>query len=1014
MKCLRAVLLALSTSALCAAAPFSFGDMRYRWVGPAVMGGRLDAVAGVAGDVKTLYLGHSSGGLWKSTNGGLSFTSVFEKGASSAVGAIAIDAHNANHIFIGTGEPFPRNTADYGDGLWESVDAAKHWIHRGFEASGSIAKIALSPANSRIVLVAVMGHEFAPSAQRGIYRSIDGGAHFRRVLYVNDTTGGSDVAFDPKRPNIVYAGMFDFLRRPWTMRSGGPGSGLYKSVDGGKTWLRLTNPMLRNGLPRGPINRVGVSICASNPDVVYAFVPVRNGMLYRTTDAGRHWKLRNASQDINFRPFYFSQVRCDPANPQKVFAIAGPLLVSKNGGTTFKDAGGGGDNHDLWIDPKDPNRLLNGSDMGLHYSLDGGKTWSYDDVVPFAQVYRVGYDMDEPYHVMGGLQDHEVWWGPNTLFSRLYGPSNGDWLNISDWGDGQYAMADPRDSSIVYEDTHFGDLVRANLKTGERRYISPQPIIGFGTGASTYKYRFNWSAPLLLSHFKPDVLYFGGNVLFRSADAGTTWSQLGPDQTNCDPAQLTRSGGPITHDNTNAESYCTIYTIAEDAQDPLTLWYGTDNGHLEVTKDGGRSWSDVIGNISGLQSPARVASISASPTQSQTAYVALDRHQWNDYGSYAFATPDLGRTWRNIGTGLNGYVHVVREDPRNGHVLYAGTERGLFLSLDDGKTWSDLRLGLPHIPVFDLQVHPRDNDLIVGTHGRGFYILDDLTPFQQWSSTVGGTRPSLFVPMPAYRYNDGPYHEHGRGAFVSDNKPYGALVTLYLPAAPAPARRGAKPTVRVRVLDPAGKEIDVFETPVHTGLNRFTWDLHTEAPGGLSSVQDRRRYYIFYPMSIEGAQVLPGKYTLEVAIGAHALRVPVSVLMDPRNIVALSDLKAQYDALQQLAAVQERAEQTIAKLDGLHRKIAMSRSANYARFDSQILERLDRLRNAEPSGYRQPARLSEQIAYLRDTIEQYAGPPTQAQQALMKQYADQVDALAKDVEAMLRSHEQDVRRLRGL
>jgi photosystem II stability/assembly factor-like uncharacterized protein len=1013
MRSVRAVLLALLATGGASAAPLSFGDLHYRWIGPAVMGGRLDVVAGVPGDPKIVYLGHASGGLWKSENGGLTFTSAFEDGSSSAVGAIAIDPRNPRHVYIGSGEAFPRNTADAGDGLWMTTDGAKHWRHLGFDASGSIAKIAISPADSHIILVAVIGHEFAPSEERGVYRSTDGGAHFSRVLFVNDTTGGSDLAFDPKRPNIVYAGTFDFLRKPWTMRSGGPGSGLYKSTNAGKTWQRLTDPSLHNGLPDGPINRVGVSICRSNPDVVYAFVPVRTGMLYRSTDGGRQWQLRNSSQDINFRPFYFSQVRCDPHNPEKVYAIAGPLLVSLDGGSTFKNAGGGGDNHDLWIDPRDSNRILNASDMGFHYSLDGGKNWNYDDVVPFDQIYRVGYDFDEPYHIMGGLQDHEVWWGPSELFSRQDGPSNGDWLDISDWGDGQYAIADPRDSSIVYEDTHFGDLVRANLRTGERRYISPQPIISFGTGASTYEYRFNWSAPLLLSRFNPDVVYYGGNVLFRSTDQGNTWSIFSPDLTRCDPAQLGRSGGPITHDNTNAESYCTIYTIAEDAKDPQTVWYGTDNGHVEVTRDAGRMWSDVIANVKGLPLPARVSSLSGG-AQTGTAYVTFDRHQWDDYRSYAFVTHDFGRTWRSIGAALNGYVHVVREDPRNTNVLYAGTERGLDVSFDAGASWTDLRLGLPHVPIFDLQIHPRDNDLIVGSHGRGFYILDDLTPLQQWSQTADGARPYLFAPMPAYRYNDGPYHEHGRGAFVSDNKPYGALLSLYLPKAPPPARPRAKPTVRVRVLDGSGKEIDVFDTPVHAGLNRFAWDLHTEAPGGVAAVQDRRAYYIFYPMTIEGPQVLPGTYMLELAVPGGTLRAPVTVRMDPKNTTAAADLQRQYNALEQLAAIQERAEQTISQLNDLHGKILQSKRSGLQTFDAALTGQLDRLRNAEPSGYREPARLSEQIAYLRDTIEQYAGAPTQAQLDYIKQYADQMNAIEADVQALMRAHAQDVRSLRGL
>lgn len=992
MKAGLLVIVAFACAATTAFATESpFGDLAYRWIGPAVMGGRLDAVAGIAGNPTIVYLAHSSGGLWKSGNGGLSFASVFEAGETAAVGAIAIDPRDPRRVLIGTGEGFPRNTAAYGDGIWLSTDGSRHWQNVGLRDSGSIAKIAIDPQNSGVVLAAAMGREFAPVGERGIYRSSDGGLHWSRVLHVNDTTGGSDVAFDPKNGNVVYAGMFDYLRRPWSMRSGGPGSGLYKSLDAGRTWRRLTDPRLKNGLPDGPINRVGVSVCFSNPSIVYAFVPVKNGMLYRSRDAGAHWELRNAIQEINFRPFYFSQVRCDPANPQRVFAVAGGLSVSKDGGKHFRNAGGGGDNHDLWIDPKNPQRLLNASDTGFHYSVDGGKTWSFDNVVPFAQIYRVGYDMDVPYHIMGGLQDHEVWRGPNELLNQNDGAAGGNWLNISDWGDGQYAMADPRDSSIIYEDTHFGDLARENLRTGERRYISPQPIIGFGTGAQTYKYRFNWSAPLLISHFNPDVIYFGGNVLFRSENQGNSWADYSPDLTRCDPSQLEPSGGPITLDDTNAETYCTIYAIGEDAKDSGTVWYGTDNGHLELTRDHGKSWRDLIGNVRGLQMPARVSSLSPSPVHAGVAYVSFDRHQWNDYAPYVFYTRDYGRTWTSIGHGLASYVHVVREDPRNTNVLYAGTQTGVFTSFDGGETWSDLRLGIPHVPVFDLQVHPRDNDLIVGSHGRGFYVLDDVTPLQNWSRALAAG-DYLFAPMPALRYSSSSYHEHGRGAYVSENKPYGALISLYLSKIP-PAAANAKPSLTARIVDSKRRMIDAFPVTVHAGLNRFSWDLRSLPPSGTSTVQDNRPYYIFFPMKIRGPQVLPGEYSVEIDVAGKTLSAPVTVEMDPHHPAAAADLQSQYDALQALAATQERVEVALTRLDSLRRQVtalrprAGSRQAQLDAYDELLTAQLERLRNPEPSGYRRPARLGEQLAYLRYTVEQYDGAPTRPQQMLAEMYS---------------------------
>lgn len=947
------------------------------------MGGRLDVIAGVPGDVKTIYLGHASGGLWKSTDGGLTFTSVLKDAQSSAVGAIAIDPKDPQRVYVATGESFPRNTADAGDGLWRTDDGGKHWRHIGFERSGMIARIAIDPSHTSRLLVAVLGTEYAPSSDRGLYRSIDRGEHFTRVLAVNDTTGASDAAFDPKHPRVVYAGTFDFLRQAWTMRSGGPGSGLYKSVDGGVHWKLLTDPALHNGLPGGNINRVGVSICASNPQVVYAFVPVRGGMLYRTTDGGAHWQLRNSSQDINFRPFYFSQVRCHPRDSQRVYAVGGAVLVSKDGGKTFRYAGGGGDNHDLWIDPLDPDRMLNGSDMGFHYTLSGGKTWFYDDVVPFAQVYRVGYDMDVPYHVMGGLQDHEVWWGPSNIFNQRDASGDGDWLNIADWGDGQYAMADPGDSSIVYEDTHFGDLARLDLRSGERQYISPQPIISFGTGASTYPYRFNWSAPLLLSHFDSSTLFFGGNVLFRSSDRGRTWMTFSPDLTKCDPSQLLPSGGPISLDDTNAETYCTIYSIGEDASDRATVWYGTDNGHLEITRDGGAAWNDVAPRL-GVTLPARISSVSPSQTRSGTAYVGVDRHQWNDYAPYAFATDDFGKTWRAIGAGLAGYVHVVREDPRNARVLYAGTERGIFVSFDSGAHWTSLRLGLPDLPVYDLQIQPRDNDLIVGTHARGFYILDDLTPLQQFTSE---SAPQLFAPMPAYRFTRLPYREHGRGEFLGESKPYGALVTLYLPAAAVPHVAKGKPALTVHVYDARHAEIAQFDATVHDGFNRFSWNLQESPPGGSRAAQDARESYIFVPMHIDGPQVLPGSYRLEVTAGGIALAVPLTVLMDPKNATPADALQAHYDADKRIAAQQVRAETLLGRLLALHSPAAAPL--------------IDKLRNPEPSGYRQAAQLTEQLAYLRYTVDQFEGAPTAVQDRLLAEYTTQLDGIERTASALL-------------
>ncbi len=967
------------------------------------MGGRLDAVAGVPGDPRTIYLGHSSGGLYKSTDGGLTFTSIFSQGTSMSIGAIAVAPSNPSVVYIGTGEGFPRNTAEPGDGVFVSTNAGKTWRLSGLRASAHIAKIAVDPRNPNVALVAALGPEFRAGGERGIYRTADGGKHWQRVLSVNPTTGGSDVVFNPKDPRIVYAGTFDFLRQPWHFRGGGPGSGLYESHDGGHTWRPLTDASLHDGLPAGVINRVGVALCYDHPNVVYALVPTKRGLLYRSNDGGTHWTAVNGNAELDFRPFYFSQIRVDPRNPQRIYVITGENQVSSNGGKTFSHFGGGGDNHDLWIDPTNPQRMLAGSDMGFEISVDGGATWDDDNVVPFNQVYRVGYDLAIPYHIMGGMQDHEVWWGPSTLWNDgdYGGVPGGDWRNISDWGDGQYAMADPRNPDIVYEDTHFGDLVRRNLRTGEARFISPQPMITFGTGASTYRYRFNWSAPLLVSPHDPNVVYLGGNVFFKTIDGGASWTAISPDLTQpCKPAWLAPSGGPISRDDTNAETYCTIYAISEDAGSAATLWAGTDDGNLWITRDGGAHWTNVIANVPGLPPRALVASIAASQVTPGVAYVAFDRHELGDDRAYAYYTTDYGATWTNISKGLPAFVHVVREDPRQTNLLFAGTEQGVSVSFDRGRHWTSLMLGLTPVPVFDLAIQPVFNDLILGTHGRGFYILDDVTPLERLAQSPAN-QAALFPPMPAWRYVPRPTYETGRGAFVAQNKPYGALISYYLPAR---AKKQRAPKVTLQILDARGVILRNLKATAKPGINRVVWGLHTDPPGGPHAVQDPRAYYVFYLLDIKGPQVLPGTYTVRLQVGKSVMEAPAEVRLDPAARVSTAALQEHFQAMNTLAQLQERGEVEVATIASLEQQIATrtkaSRDASLrgtlAAYRAQLDAAANTLRTGNGSqnaGYKHPAALIDQVAYLRHILPTYMGPPTDAQRALMDLYARDSDAI---------------------
>jgi len=1003
--------IALSAAVLLTAAglsPLDLGSIAWRDVGPAVLGGRLDAVAGVPGDPRTIFLGHSSGGLYKSTDGGLTFAAVFSAGTSTAIGAVAVAPSDPRVVVVGTGEGFPRNTAAVGDGVFASKNGGKTWRSIGLRQSEHIAKIAIDPRDPRVILVAALGPEWSPGGERGIYRTQDGGATWTRVLYVNPTTGGSDVIFDPHDPKVVYAGTFDFLRRPWTFRGGGPGSGLFRSADNGRTWTKLTDPRRHDGLPGGTINRVGVSLSYDHPAVVYALVPTKHGILYRSNDAGAHWSLVNASPDLVFRPFYFSQVRADPKDPNRVYLASGGNSVSTDGGKKFVPLGGGGDNHDLWIDPKDPDRILNGSDMGFDLSVDRGETWSLIDTVPFAQVYRVGYDRATPYHIMGGMQDHEVWWGPNTLWNDD-GVTGGAWRNISQWGDGQYALADPLHPDVVYEDTHFGDIVRRDLGTGEARFISPQPLITFGTGARSFPYRFSWSAPIAISPNDPEAVYFGGNVLFRTTDRGAHWQTVSPDLSQpCDPAKLGPSGGPLVHDNTNAETYCTIYAISEDAGDAKTLWAGTDNGHLDITRDGGATWRDVVANVPGLPPESWVASIRASETTPGTAYVAFDRHRFGDRRPYAYVTTDHGATWRNVSRGLSSYVFVVLEDPRQPDLLFAGTERGVWASFDRGAHWMDLQLGEPPVPVYDLKIQPDANDLIAGTHGRGFAILDDLAPLERLAAATRAPA-ALFAPATVWRYVSRPVTEYGRGEFVAPNKPYGATLTYYLSPQVASKKKGA--TVDLRILDGAGRVVRTLRGPAKRGLDQVVWDLQTDPPGGRTAVQDARPYYVFYSLHVDGPEVVPGTYTAQLMAGGRTYDAPVEVRLDPALTATPADVRAQFDAMMRLAAMQERDEVALNELRGLDAQIAALATATmtpalraqvaaYRADAAAIAAALANGDGSENAAYREPAQLIDQIGFLRHILAGYVGPPTAAQQASIERFdarSDELGARAKTV-----------------
>lgn len=983
-------------------APDSLSGLHWRSIGPAVFGGRVDSVMGVPGDPYIIYAGHSTGGLWKSTNGGVTFESVFNTGNTLGVGAIALSPDNPNVIYIGTGEGNPRNSASYGDGIYKSLDGGKTWKHLGLMDAERFTRIVVNPQHPNIVFAAAMGHEWGPNTERGVYRSTDAGKTWERVLYVNDTTGASDVALDHSNPNIVYAGMWDYLRQPWHLRSGGPGSGLYRSSDGGQTWVKLTDPALHNGLPTDTLGRIGVRVSRSNPEVVYAIIQSRQGILWRSGDGGEHWVMVSDDRTIDTRAFYFTNIRIDPTDENRVYSPTGSLMVSSDGGRTFTSIPYNklfGDCHALWIDPKNPRRLLSGSDGGLFVSYDRGRNWDFMNNMPMAQVYHMAVDNDIPYHVLGGFQDHEVWRGPSTRWNEV-GVSGRNWRRILPFGDGSFVAVDPRDSNIIYFDAQ-DTITSVDMRNHEERRIEPYPVATAGASAGAMKYRYNWTAPLLLSPTDPSVLYYGANVLFKSTDGGYSWTVISPDLTTNNPAEEGLSGGPVTYDNTTAEFHCTITTIAQSPLDAKVLWVGTDDGNLQLSQDAGKTWKNVVGNIRGLPAQSWVSSVNASSFQAGTAFVSFDRHQMNDFGSYAYVTHDFGRTWARISSGLRSYVNVIAQDPRQANLLYAGTELGFFASFDGGRDWTDLRLGLPPVPVDDLRVQPRFDDLVIGTHGRGFYILDDATPLQQLAAAMS-QKVTLFPPVPCYRYIPWSDTSTVSGTvWLAQNKPYGSIVNYYL-SEPAPA------PVRLQILDSTGKVISQLEGPGAQGVNRVVWNLRenpfpkSSAGGqGLGGAPGRRRGRAGgFGGLAPSLLALPGEYTVRLEALGQTESQKLEVLMDPYVHATPADLAAYRAAMLRLLGMENTMRGALGRIQSLDAQLAALPSRGVA--DPQALALAGEIRkdlvpireDLMPGPY-SPNHLNllPRVGQLTQQVAGYTGRPTAAQEEYIGVFEKQLDGV---------------------
>jgi photosystem II stability/assembly factor-like uncharacterized protein len=1002
-------------------------NLRWRSIGPANQAGRIPLVMGVPGDRSTYFVGAAAGGLLKTTNGGVTFTQLFDDQPVSSIGDLQIAATDPNTIYVGTGENNPRNSASIGMGVYKSIDAGKTWKYIGLDGTDKIARLRIDPRDANVVYVCALGHTWGPNEERGVFKTTDGGATWKKILYKNDLTGCSDLDIDPTNSNIVWAGMYTHQRYPWYFTSGAGETALYKSNDGGATWTKLSGPGNTRGLPKGDMDRIGISVHRANPDIVYVISETKDeGELWRTDDGGETWRTVNRDPNINFRPFYYSDVRVDPKNPNKVFTLSGSLYMSEDGGRTFQTTARDvhGDHQALWIDPTDPNYVINGSDGGWQVSYDGGRNWEIVNTYSFAQFYHLNLDNQKPYNICGGLQDNGHWCGPSRTLTD--GNRKRDWVTVSG-GDGFFAVPDIERPWLVYTASQGGNIIITDMRTGDARSIHPDPnrVGSAGDSLATHKFRFNWNSPIALDPKDPKTVYFGGNVLFKTTNFGQSWQQISGDLTTNDKRKQMNSGGPIVRDNTAAEFHSTLLSIAPSPKNPQVIWTGSDDGNVQVTQDGGKTWTNVVKNIAGLAPNAWISTVHASDHDAGTAYVAASHWQTNDYTPYAYVTRDYGKTWKRITSNLpaRGWVHVVRDDPKNPNVLYLGTEFGPYVSFNGGERWYSLRLGLGAIPVRDLLVHPRDNELVIATHGRGLFILDDLTPLQQLGQALA-TNAKLFDIKPAARYviwdDDG---NLGQKVYGGENPPYGALVYYY--------SKNAGDTVRTTISDANGKQIRRLPvTTAQAGVNRIVWDLRYDAaraitpiaagsgPGGGGGSGGGGG---FFGGGGGGPPAVPGTYMVTITLGGTELKKSVTVEGDPRTQVAAAELQQQLEAAlalrdlsTQVNGMVDRSNDLIRQLNNLTETLRRAAGSNgdqalktaLSEADAALKEvralRDDKLvRPIQGLGYRQYPRLANEVQSLYGSVTRSYNRPTDPQVARQRELLDETSAVNSELQSIV-------------
>jgi photosystem II stability/assembly factor-like uncharacterized protein len=1009
--------------------PPALKGLKARCVGPAA-GGRVCRVAGVPGDPLTYYVATAGGGVWKSSDGGLSFSPVFDDQMDSSVGSIAVAPSDPNVVYAGGGEANIRGNVAVGHGIYKSTDAGKTWNH-AWTNLGQIGTIAVHPTNPDIAFVAVLGSPFGPGKERGVYRTTDGGKTWQQVLAKDADTGASDVAIDPNNPRIIFAGLWQTRRKPWEMLSGGPGGGLHVSRDGGDSWTQLKPG--EHGLPEGPWGKIGVAIAPSSSQRVYALIEANDGGLYRSDDGGESWKRVNEHRSLRQRAWYYSTITVDPHNSDALWCPQVPLLKSIDGGVTFKQAKGlfHGDNHDIWIDPKNPRRMIVGNDGGVAITLDGGKSWSVPPLA-ISQFYHVNCDNSEPYRVMGNMQDLGTASGPSNSLSGA-GIRLADWFTVGG-GETGFSVPDPADPNVVYSGEYGGYLSRYDHRTRQSRNVSPWPANPSGVTPAEMKYRFQWTAPLAFSPHDPKTLYYAGNVLFRTRDAGQSWEQVSGDLTRNDKNKQQWSGGPITGDNTGVEIYDTIFAIAESPKQKGVLWVGTDDGLVQVSRDDGKTWQNVTAAIPEFPDWGTVRCIEPSGDDAGTAYLVAEAHRLNDFRPYLWKTTDFGKTWQSLSTKLpqDVHLHAVRTDPAKKGMLYVGTERGIVYSTDDGATWQPLKLNLPTMAVHDLQV--KSNDLVIGTMGRSIWIIDDLTPLRELDPKDTEAPGALFGIQPAlrWRYSDGFPHTN-RGAM--ENPPVGAVIHYRLAKKPAKELKleivGEKDQViatftgkndkdkeKEEAKDkddedlPDGADIKPPRRFISTEpevVHRVVWDLRL--PGG--SIIPKAKVDAGNP--VEGFLAPPGRYGVRFTLDGVSSTHDFFVRPDPRAKIDLAaqaefaqkirdDLGKLAGAVQQLRAVRKQLRERNDLVAGDEKAKDLVKSSNDLIGKLDALE--EKLHNPKAQvtydifGAKGGAKLYSQFAFLFDQVKEGDGPPTEGMKQVYAELSVELGKLTGDFRSL--------------